>query len=136
MNEGLCELTENNLRGANENFGSAAGAEGLNEALGVYYLKLGDYNNAVKAFGNSKSNNAALAQILTKDYSAAKNTLVSIDQPDATSYYLLAVVGARTNNEEMVLGNLRQAIKLDSSLAKKAANDMEFSKVNISSVVM
>lgn len=135
MNEGLCELMNNNLRGANENFGSAAGAEGLNEALGVYYLKLGDYNNAVKAFGNSKSNNAALAQILTKDYSAAKNTLVSIDQPDATSYYLLAVVGARTNNEEMVLGNLRQAIKLDSSLAKKAANDIEFSKVNISSLL-
>lgn len=136
MNEGLCELVENNLRGANQSFGNAAGAEGLNEALGVYYLKLGDYNNAVKAFGNSKSNNAALAQILTKDYSAAKNTLVSIDQPDATSYYLLAVVGARTNNEEMVLGNLRQAIKLDSSLAQKAANDLEFSKVNISSVVM
>ena len=136
MNLGLCELMDNNLRNANNNFGAAAGAEGLNEALGVYYLKLGDYNNAVKAFGDSKSNNAALAQIMTKDYSKAKNTLGAIANPDATTYYLLAVLGARTNNEQMVLSNLAQAVKLDGSLAQKAATDMEFAKFNISSVVM
>lgn len=136
MNLGLCELMDNNLRNANNNFGAAAGAEGLNEALGVYYLKLGDYNNAVKAFGDSKSNNAALAQIMTKDYSKAKNTLSAIANPDATTYYLLAVLGARTNNEQMVLSNLAQAVKLDGSLAQKAATDMEFAKFNISSVVM
>ena len=136
MNQGLCELMNNNLRNANDKFGAAAGAEGLNEALGVYYLKLGDYNNAVKAFGNSKSNNAALAQIMTKDYSTAKSTLSAISTPDATTYYLLAVLGARTNNEQMVLSNLSQAVKLDSSMAKKAATDMEFAKVNISSVIM
>lgn len=136
MNEGLCQLVNNDLRGANQSFGNAAGADGLNEALGVYYMKLGDYSNAVKAFGNSKSNNAALAQIMTKDYSTAKNTLASIDEPNATTYYLLAIVGARTNNEQMVLGNLAQAVKLDSSLASKASNDIEFSKFNISSVVM
>ena len=136
MNLGLCELMDNNLRNANTNFGAAAGADGLNEALGVYYLKLGDYNNAVKAFGDSKSNNAALAQIMTKDYSKAKNTLSAIANPDATTYYLLAVLGARTNNEQMVLSNLAQAVKLDGSLAQKAATDMEFAKFNISSVVM
>ena len=136
MNQGLCELMNNNLRNANDKFGAAAGAEGLNEALGVYYLKLGDYNNAVKAFGNSKSNNAALAQIMTKDYSTAKSTLSAISTPDATTYYLLAVLGARTNNEQMVHSNLSQAVKLDSSMAKKAATDMEYAKVNISSVTM
>ena len=136
MNQGLCDLMNNNLRSANDKFGAAAGAEGLNEALGVYYLKLGDYNNAVKAFGNSKSNNAALAQIMTNDYSKAKSTLAGISTPDATTYYLLAVLGARTNNEEMVLSNLSQAIKLDSSLAQKASTDMEFAKVNISSVIL
>ena len=136
MNLGLCELMDNNLRNANNNFGAAAGADGLDEALGVYYLKLGDYNNAVKAFGESKSNNAALAQIMTKDYSKAKNTLGAVAEPDATTYYLLAVLGARTNNEQMVLSNLSQSVKLDSSMAQKAATDMEFAKFNISSVVM
>ena len=56
--------------------------------MGVYYLKQGDAAAAVKAFGDTKSNNAALAQILTKDYSKAKSTLAAIDRPDATTYYL------------------------------------------------
>ena len=73
---------------------------------------------------------------MTKDYSTAKSTLSAISTPDATTYYLLAVLGARTNNEQMVLSNLSQAVKLDSSMAKKAATDMEFAKVNISSVIM
>lgn len=136
MNEGLCQLMENDLKDANNSFGSAAGVDGLNEAIGVYYMKLGDYNNAVKAFGNTKSNNAALAQIMVKDYSTAKSTLSAIAEPDGTTYYLLAVIGARTNNEQMVLGNLSQAIKLDSSLSNKAANDIEFSKIDISSVTL
>lgn len=136
MNLGLCELMDNNLRNANNNFGAAAGADGLDEALGVYYLKLGDYDNAVKAFGESKSNNAALAQIMKNDYSKAKNTLSAVAQPDATTYYLLAVVGARTNNEQMVLSNLAQSVKLDKAMADKASTDMEFAKFNISSVVM
>ena len=73
---------------------------------------------------------------MTNDYSKAKSTLAGISTPDATTYYLLAVLGARTNNEEMVLSNLSQAIKLDSSLAQKASTDMEFAKVNISSVIL
>lgn len=72
----------------------------MKEATGVLYLKKGEYQKAVKAFGDSKSNNAAIAQILTKDYNKAKNTLSSINNgKDATTLYLLAVVGARTNNE-------------------------------------
>ncbi|MBQ9077014.1 MAG: tetratricopeptide repeat protein [Muribaculaceae bacterium] len=135
MNLGLISLMNNDYSDANQKFGSAAGAEGLGDALGVFYLKQGDYANAVKAFGDSKNNNAALAQILTKDYSKAKTTLSSINNPDATTYYLMAVLGARTNNEQMVASNLRQAVKLDSSLAAKAANDLEFSNFNLSGVI-
>ena len=104
----------------------------LGGALGVYYLKNGDAAAAVRAFGDTKSNNAALAQILTKDYSKAKSTLAAIDSPDATTYYLMAILGARTNNESMLNTNLRQAVRLDSKLAKQAANDLEFAKFNIS----
>jgi hypothetical protein len=135
MNLGLMELLDGNYTNANKYFGSAAGQEGLGDALGVYYLKLGDNAAAVRAFGDSKSNNAALAQILTKDYTKAKSTLAGITSPDATTYYLTAILGARTNNESMITSNLRQAIKLDSSLASKAASDLEFANFNLSSVV-
>ncbi len=105
MNLGLIELVNGNYSKANQLFGSAAGVSELNDALGVYYLKTGDNTAAVRAFGDSKSNNAALAQILTKDYSKAKQTLAGISTPDATTYYLMAVLGARTNNESMLNTN-------------------------------
>ncbi|MDE6287403.1 MAG: hypothetical protein K2M00_01295, partial [Muribaculaceae bacterium] len=86
MNLGLIELNKGNYDRANQYFGSAAGVSELNDALGVYYLKTGDNAAALRAFGNSKSNNAALAQILSKDYAKAKQTLASINTPDATTY--------------------------------------------------
>lgn len=132
MNLGLIDLLNGNYEKANQQFGAAAGVDELNDALGVYYLKTGDNAAAVRAFGNSKSNNAALAQILTKDYSKAKQTLASIPTPNATTYYLMAVLGARTNNESMLNTNLRQAIRLDSALATRARNDLEFEGFNLS----
>ena len=135
MNLGLCSLLARNYEDANQKLGSAAGVKELGEALGVYYIKTGDYNAAVNAFGDAKTNNAALAQILTKDYSKAKNTLASIVEPDAVTYYLMALLGARTNNESMVTSNLRQAVKLDSKLASRAKNDLEFAKFNLSGVI-
>lgn len=134
MNLGLVELMNGNYASANKYFGSAAGQNGLGDALGVYYLKQGDNAAAVRAFGDSKSNNAALAQILTKDYSKAKSTLAGISKPDAVTYYLTAVLGARTNNESMLTSNLRQAIKLDKKLAALAANDLEFANFNIANI--
>ena len=132
MNAGLCQLADGNYSKAHQLFGGAAGLNELNDALGLFYLKTGDNAAAARAFGNSKSNNAALAQILTKDYSKARQTLASIDNPDATTYYLMAVLGARTNNEQMLTTNLRQAVRLDSSLADRARQDLEFSGFNLS----
>lgn len=126
MNLGLIEMLNKNYSKANQLFGSAAGVSELNEALGVYYLKQGDNAAAARAFGDSKSNNAALAQILTKDYSKAKGTLAAINNPDANTFYLMAILGARTNNQQMLSTNLRQAVRMDSSLASKAAKDLEF----------
>lgn len=135
MNLGLIDLLNGNYASANKYFGSAAGQNGLGDALGVYYLKQGDNAAAARAFGDSKSNNAALAQILTKDYSKAKSTLAGISKPDAITYYLTAVLGARTNNESMLTSNLRQAIKLNNALAAAAANDLEFANFNIANIV-
>jgi tetratricopeptide (TPR) repeat protein len=135
MNLGLISLVNKDYRIANQKFGAAAGVEELDEALGTYYLMTGDNTSAVKAFGSTKSNNAALSQILTKDYSKAKSTLGAINDPDAVTYYLTAVLGARTNNDTMVSTNLRQAVKLDRSLATRAANDLEFKNFNLSAIL-
>ena len=75
-----------------------------------------------------------MAQILAKDYNKAKTTLAAIEAPDATTAYLKAVLAARTNNEAGVLSNLKEAIKLDPSMASMAATDLEFAKFDISSV--
>lgn len=135
MNQGLLQLINKDFSAANRSFSNAAGLEGLGDALGVYYLTQGDNAAAVKAFGSSKTNNAALAQLLTKDYAAAKNTLGAIANPDATTYYLNAVLGARTNNASMVTSNLSKAIQLDNSLATMALNDLEFANFNLSNVI-
>lgn len=135
MNLGLVSLINKDYSDASQKFGSAAGLKELNDAMGTYYLMQGDTNAAIKSFGDSKSNNAALAQILNKDYSKAKSTLSAINNPDATTYYLMAILGARTNNEQMVFSNLRQVSKLDKEMAQKALTDLEFSKFNLSSVL-
>ena len=134
MNQGLIQLINKDYSAANRSFSNAAGLDGLGDALGVYYLTQGDNAAAVKAFGASKTNNAALAQILTKDYAAAKNTLGAIANPDATTYYLNAVLGARTNNASMVTSNLSKAIQLDNSLANMALNDLEFANFNLGNI--
>ncbi len=130
MNLGLVAIAEGDLAAAESAFAKAAGVNELGEALGVLYLEKGQYTKAVNAFGNTKSNNAALAQILTKDYSKAKSTLSAVDA-DATTYYLMAIVGARTNNEQMVKSNLQAAVKADASMAQMAKTDLEFSKYNV-----
>lgn len=135
MNQGLISLVNKDYRAANQKFGSAAGLNELGDAMGTYYLMTGDVNNAVKSFGSAKTNNAALAQILNKDYSKAKSTLGAINNPDAVTYYLTAVLGARTNNDKMVQNNLRQAVKLDRTLAARAAKDLEFKNFNVASIL-
>lgn len=134
MNNGLLAMLDGNYQRANELLGAAAGVPENRDALGVYYLSMGELGKANVAFGDAKTNNAALAQILSKDYSAARNTLAAISTPDATTYYLTAILGARTNNENMVMSNLRQAVKLDNNLLKRARKDLEFTNYNLSSL--
>ena len=62
------------------------------------------------------------------DYNKAKNTLAGVAHPDAYTDYLMAVLGARTNNASMVISSLKAAVAKNPSLAKKAASDLEFAK--------
>lgn len=128
MNKALLAIMENKSDEANELLGRSAGAAGLDEAMGIYSLLQGNYNQAVDAYSNTVSNNAGLANLLVRDYNKAKQTLEAVEQPDATTAYLLAIIASRTNNFNEVVSNLRTAIALDPSIAQKALKDLEFAK--------
>lgn len=129
MNLGLVTLSNGDASAAESYLGKASGVNELNEALGNLYVAQGQYQRAVNSFGDVKTNSAALAQILAKDYNKANTTLANIAKPDAYTDYLTAVLGARTNNTSTVISSLRKAIQKDPSLAKKAATDIEFAKL-------
>lgn len=127
MNQALLSLAEGNVSKAEQLLGNASGASSLGETMGLLYLQKGDYNRAAQSFGDVKSNNAALAQILTKNYSKAGQIIDAIAKKDATTYYLAAIVAARTNNTSGVVGNLKSA--LDNGFSTKdILNDIEFAK--------
>ena len=128
MNLGLIALTKGDQAKAQQLFGNASGVNELGEALGVLYLEQGEWAKAANSFGSVKTNNAALAQILVKDYSKATQTLNGVANPDATTSYLKAIVAARTNDANGVVSNLKTAIAKDKSMAKEAATDLEFAK--------
>ena len=128
MNLGLVALAKGDKNAAEAYLGKAAGAKELGETLGNLYIAQGQYERAVNSFGDAKTNSAALAQILAKDYNKAKNTLANIEKPDAYTDYLMAVLGARTNNQSMLTSSLKNAVAKEPSLAKKAASDLEFAK--------
>ena len=127
-NLGLIELSKGNVANAETYLAKATGANTANEALGNLYIKQGQYDKAVAAFGDTKTNSAALAQILAKDYNKAKNTLTTVKNADAYTDYLMAIVGARTNNADLVKSSMAKVAQKDAALAAKAANDREFAK--------
>jgi Flp pilus assembly protein TadD len=128
LNLGLASIAKGDLEKAQQFLGKASGVSELGNATGLIDIAKGNYSKAIGSFGKSASNNAALAQLLNKDYSSALSTLNAVSNPNATTSYLKAIVAARTNNLSNVVSNLKQAIQLNPSLAKKAATDLEFVK--------
>jgi chromosome condensin MukBEF complex kleisin-like MukF subunit len=73
----------------------------------------------------SKSNTAALAQILNKDYSAAAQTLSNVTNADATTTYLQAILAARTGNKTQAKSLASQAAAASSAYKALAEKDLE-----------
>ena len=106
----------------------AAGSE-VKYNLGIIDIQNGDYAEAIGNFGGENTFNKALAQTLNGDYSAALSTLdASVDAESALGYYLKAIIGARQDNLDMVVNNLKSAFAKDAALKAKAAEDREFVK--------
>lgn len=125
-NNALIALAEGKQAEAESLLAKAATARNYNEVLGNLQIAKGNYAQAAQSLAGAKTNSAALAQILNKDYSAAAQTLTGIAKPDATTDYLKAIVGARTNQTATALASLKEAIAKDPSLKARAAKDLEF----------
>lgn len=107
---------------------TAAGAE-VKYNLGIIAIQNGNYAKAIGNFGGENTFNKALAQTLNGDLGAALTTLDgSVDAESAMGYYLKAIIGARQNNLDMVVNNLKSATAKDAGLKAKAAKDREFIK--------
>lgn len=127
-NLGAIALYSGDVASAEVLFGAATGAGvELDYNKGIVSIKKGNYKDAVKYFGKCSCVNSALASILAGNNNEAIQKLNAAEET-AIVDYLKAIVGARTNNESLVLNSLKAAIALDVNLKASAKTDVEFAK--------
>lgn len=125
-NRAFVAMAEGNFDEAQNYLSKATAAKNYNELLGNLQVAQGNYAQAAQSLQGVKTNSAALAQIMNKDYTAAASTLSQVAKPNATTSYLKAIVSARTGQNAAVLSNLKDAIAKDANLKARAAKDLEF----------
>ena len=128
-NLGLLELMNGNVAEAQNYIASASGSPVTAEAVGLLHLAQGNYALSEQDFGDVASNNAALAQILNRNYTKAEQTLGRVENKDAMTDYLRAILYARKGNKGVAGTFLRSAISKDSSLEAFAKRDLELTNV-------
>ena len=125
-NLAVVAIREGNLSQAEELLNSAGARDEVKFNLGTVKIIQGNYEDAINHFGNQVETNAALAKLLAKQNEAALSTLNAIRTESALVYYLRAVTGARLNNTDMVMQNLRTAASRSPELKANAPKDVEF----------
>lgn len=128
LNRGLIALYHGDKEKAQDMISAAINTPELGQALAYLYLKQGEYMKAETAFGETVSNNAAVAQLLNGNYAKALKTLQKIMTPSATTELIRAIIAARTNDNNGVITALKSAIALDGSVAYQIADNLEFAK--------
>ena len=126
-NMGLIALVNGDVQEAERAISKSANSENVKAALGALNIAKGNYAQAEQYFGKTNSNTAALAQLLNKNYDAAAKTLDKVQNPNAMTDYLHAVVAARRGNKFAASSYLKEALQKDPSLKQYAENDLELS---------
>ena len=129
-NLGFVALVEGDYEAAEELFTSMTSSTKNSQfGLGTIALVRGEYDKAVNLFGNEASNNNALALMLKGDLNKAKVMLDGMEKCKCgTPSYLKAVVGARMDDKDYTLNNLREAVEFNEKWKAYAAKDIEFAK--------
>ena len=79
--------------------------------------------------GSNKTFNVALGKVLNGEKDAAGGIIDASAEADAAySYYLKAIIAARSDNASDLVSNLTKAIQKDAAFKTKAAKDAEFIK--------
>lgn len=108
-------------------FFQKAGSPEAKYNLGLVNIQNGDYSAANSNMAGQHTVNAALAKLLSGDAAGAKSILdQAADKDTATGHYLMAIIGARTNNGDLVRNHVGLAVQKDPSLREKALKDLEF----------
>ena len=127
-NRALIALAQGNVPEAEALIAKGTGANTYSEVLGNINIAKGNYSAAAQNLAGINTNSALLAQILNKDYSAAEKTLAKIENVDAYTSYLSAILGARQGNASAVVKGLTTALQQKPELASRIAKDLEFVK--------
>lgn len=126
-NLGAVAVKQGDLAKGFEYFEVAQGAGSeVKYNMGTVKVKEGDYPSAVEMFGSNKTFNAALAKLLAGDVDGALSTANEVEEADASTDYLKAVIAARQKNLDQIITNLQSAIDKDSSFRDRAKKDLEF----------
>lgn len=129
-NLALAALKEGKLQEAEGYMAKAGNSNDLNRVQGAVNFVKGNYKKAAVDYKDVNNNMAALAQIMAKDYSAARATFNQIgENGDALTNYLHAVLSAREGNKFAAKSNLNDAIEKDPSLKQYAESDLEFANI-------
>jgi len=130
-NLGFGALVKGDMPKAEEYFNSMTAATPESKwGLGVIAITKGEYDKAVNDFGTEPCFNLALAQYLKGDVTKAKATLDSMKDlcKCGKPSYLKAVIGAKLDDKNYMLTNLREAIGDKIEWKAYAKTDLEFAK--------
>lgn len=130
-NLGFGALVKGDLAKAEEYFTSMTAATAESKwGMGVISITKGEYDKAVNYFGSEPCFNNALALALKGDNNKAKVMLDGMKElcKCGKPSYLKAILGARLDDRNYMLNNLREAIGFNADWKAYAKTDLEFAK--------
>jgi tetratricopeptide (TPR) repeat protein len=130
-NLGFGALVKGDMAKAEEYFNSMTAATNESKwGLGVISITKGEYDKAVNYFGTEACFNNALALYLKGDVTKSKAMLDGMKElcKCGKPSYLKAVIGARLDDKNYMISNLKEAIGFKADWKTYAKTDLEFAK--------
>jgi tetratricopeptide (TPR) repeat protein len=130
-NLGFGSLVKGDMAKAEDYFNSMTAATPESKwGLGVIAITKGEYDKAVNYFGTEPCFNNALALYLKGDVAKSKAMLDGMKElcKCGKPSYLKAVIGARLDDKNYMISNLKEAINFKAEWKAYAKTDLEFGK--------